>query len=64
MTTNSAEAFVRGCLCYHGHTLSIIWDKDGTIYNKGAGLTILADGQKIGHSVTLARVKGRLPTAE
>ncbi len=58
------DSFCLDNVSYHGHTLSIIWDKDGTVYKRGAGLTVLADGRKIGHCDTLARVKGRLPTAE
>ncbi len=58
------KSFCLDNVSYHGHTLSIIWDQDGTGYNQGAGLTILADGQQIGHSATLARVRGHLPAAE
>lgn len=43
---------------YRGRLLTIIWDKTGTRYNKGKGLTVFADGQKIAHSDTLARVTG------
>jgi len=58
------KSFCLDNVSYHGHTLSIIWDKDGTVYNKGAGLTVLAGGQQIGHSATLARVRVPLPAAE
>lgn len=46
---------------YHGHTLTILWDKDGTRYNRGVGLRLLADGQLIAQSGKLERITGRLP---
>ena len=46
---------------YHGHTLTIIWDKDGTRYHRGAGLIVLADGKEIAHGQKLAKLTGKLP---
>jgi hypothetical protein len=46
---------------YRGHILTIIWDKTGQRYGKGKGLTVLADGKKIAHAVSLQRVTGELP---
>jgi hypothetical protein len=46
---------------YHGRNLTIIWDKTGKRYGRGAGLHVLADGQEIARSQTLARVTGNLP---
>lgn len=39
---------------YHGHTLSIVWDRDGTHYNQGAGLQVFQDGTRIHQSSSLA----------
>lgn len=39
---------------YHGHNLTILWDKDGSRYNKGKGLNVYVDGKKVGHSPTLS----------
>jgi hypothetical protein len=36
--------------------LTILYDRSGKKYGKGAGLRILADGKEIGHSPTLQRV--------
>ena len=33
-------------VAYHGHNLTIIWDKSGTQYNQGQGLTVWVDGVK------------------
>jgi F5/8 type C domain/Trehalase len=31
---------------YHGHKLTIVYDKDGSKYNMGKGITVLVDGRK------------------
>jgi hypothetical protein len=46
---------------YHGRTLTIIWDKDGSRYRLGAGLMVLADGKEIARSQKLAKLTGKLP---
>lgn len=46
---------------YHGRTLTIVWDKDGSRYGRGVGLRVLADGEEIVHSGNLERITGRLP---
>ena len=48
-------------IAYHGHRLAIIWDRDGTRYRRGAGLTILADGRVIARAPRLGRLSARLP---
>ncbi len=41
---------------YHGHNVTVIWDKNGTRYHQGKGLRILVDGQEVGHRETLGRL--------
>jgi hypothetical protein len=41
---------------YHGHRLTILWDRDGTRYRRGAGLMVLADGRVIGRSSVLGKL--------
>ena len=43
-------------LLYHGHIVTIVWDKHGDRYHLGKGLTILVDGKKVGNSPTLNRI--------
>jgi hypothetical protein len=43
-------------ILYHGHSLTILWDKSGTRYNQGRGLRVLVDGREVGHSDTLTRL--------
>ncbi len=47
-------------LPYHGRTLTILWDRTGARYGRGAGLRVLADGREIAQGATLARVTGKL----
>ncbi|MEI7908743.1 MAG: glycosyl hydrolase family 65 protein [Verrucomicrobiota bacterium] len=46
---------------YHGHLLTIFYDKTGERYNRGKGLRVLADGKEIAASATLAKMTGVLP---
>ncbi|MEP6757019.1 MAG: glycosyl hydrolase family 65 protein [Chthonomonadales bacterium] len=52
---------------YHGHKLSILWDRDGTRYGRGAGLRVLADGKVVASRKTLGKLTFKLlalrPTA-
>jgi hypothetical protein len=46
---------------YAGHVVTIVWDRTGNRYGRGAGLRVLADGREIAHAPGLERVQGRLP---
>ena len=48
-------------VAYHGHSLTILWDKTGEKYAKGKGLHVFADGHEIANSETLGRVTAPLP---
>ena len=41
---------------YHGHDLTILWDKDGSKYHAGKGLQIYVDGKLKGQRNTLGRL--------
>jgi hypothetical protein len=45
-------------LRYHGRELTILWDRDGSRYGVGAGLTAWVDGRRVLHAPTLAPVSG------
>lgn len=45
---------------YHGHDLSIVWDRDGSRYHRGRGLSIIADGRVIANRPTPGRLVARL----
>jgi hypothetical protein len=48
-------------VAYRGHRLSILWDRDGSRYGRGAGLRVLAGGKEIAASPRLGRLEARLP---
>ena len=45
---------------YKGHTLTIIWDKDGQHYHQGRGLLLLVDGKLAAHRTDLGRMEYKL----
>jgi hypothetical protein len=45
---------------YHGRTLAVIWDADGSRYGRGAGLQLFADGRRLAQSVRLDRIEADL----
>ncbi len=48
---------------YHGHNLSVLYDKNGRKYHQGAGLTVYVDGKRVAKSAVLQKLKVNLPTA-
>ena len=58
--TGTWDYFCLDRVPYHGRTLTILWDKTGEHYHKGAGLRVLADGKEIAHEDELKRVMGTL----
>lgn len=57
---NAWDYFCLDKVFYHGHYLTIVWDKYGTKYNLGKGLIVLCDGKQIARSETLSKVIGNL----
>jgi len=48
-------------LPYHGSKVSIIWDKDGSRYQQGAGLQILVNGKKAASATKLQKLQAKVP---
>ena len=46
---------------YHGHRVSVLWDRDGSRYHRGAGLTLLVDGRVAGRTPRVERLKIPIP---
>jgi len=44
---------------YHGHILTILWDKTGTHFGRGQGLRVYSDDREIARAAALRRVTGR-----
>ncbi|HEY3783581.1 MAG TPA: family 43 glycosylhydrolase [Fimbriimonadaceae bacterium] len=45
---------------YHGHTLSVMWDADGSHYGKGSGFTLYLDNVKVAHRADLGELNASL----
>ena len=48
---------------YHGRELTVLWDKDGRRFGRGAGLRVFADGREVAAAPTLQRLTGKLDSA-
>ena len=46
---------------YHDHILTVVWDEDGTRYNRGKGFMIFVDTKLVSVTSTLQRVSIELP---
>lgn len=47
LVDNSIDYFYLSDIHYHGHKLSVIYDKDGNKYNTGKGLSVFVDGKRV-----------------
>ena len=62
-----ADAWDWFCLdgvCYHGRWVTIVWDRTGQRYGRGAGLSLWADGRQLARSPDLQPLSGELPQVE
>lgn len=50
------DYFALDDILYHGYHVSIVWDRDGSHYGRGAGLSLFADGRRIGHAPRVQRL--------
>jgi len=50
-------------LPYHGHLLTILYDRTGTRYHRGKGFQVLCDGRVIAHADELQDLSGMLTTS-
>ena len=41
---------------YHGHNITIVWDRDGVRYHMGKGLRVLVDGKCVGQRKDLGKL--------
>jgi predicted GH43/DUF377 family glycosyl hydrolase len=45
---------------YHGHSLTVLWDRTGRHYGHGKGMLLLADGKPLAHRADLGRLTASL----
>jgi hypothetical protein len=48
-------------VAYHGHDLTILWDRNGTRYEKGAGLAVLLDGREVARRREMGEIRVAIP---
>ena len=58
------EYFCLDNVLYHGHLITILYDKTGKKYKKGQGLRVFADGNEIAYSEKICRLTAKLPSSE
>ncbi len=58
---DSWDFFTLDDVYYHGHTLSVIWDKTGNKYKKGKGLSLWIDGKKAASVPAIERMVVAVP---
>jgi hypothetical protein len=48
---------------YHGRLVSILWDRNGQKFGRGAGFTVYLDGRQAARRDTIGRLTVRLTQA-
>ncbi len=48
---------------YHGRLVSVVWDRDGTHYRRGKGLTLFVDGKPVANAPALGLLEGKITAA-
>jgi hypothetical protein len=48
---------------YHGRTVSVVWDRDGSRYGRGAGLALYVDGRRVAVRRDVGRLTGKIGAA-
>lgn len=55
------DYFVLEDVNYHGHSISIVWDRTGNKYNQGKGFQLISDGVTIASASDIGELKAYLP---
>ncbi len=58
---NAWDWFCLDNVLYRGRTITVIWDRTGEKYGRGAGFHVLSDGRRIAHTDALTRIIVPLP---
>jgi len=62
LVSNQWQWFALDGLPYHGHLLTVYYDKTGTRYHRGVGLHVWCDGVEVASEPTIAPLTVNLPT--
>lgn len=55
------DYFILEDVNYHGHSITIVWDRTGNKYNQGKGFQLISDGVTIASASTIKELKVYLP---
>ena len=58
------DYFCADGIWYHGHDLTVLWDKTGERYHRGSGLQVFLDGELVASSAALKKVEISIPSAK
>jgi len=64
LVSNQWQWFALDGLPYHGHLLTVYYDKTGTRYHRGTGFHVLYDGKEVASARTPAPITIQLPAAQ
>lgn len=53
LTPSTWDHFAAENVPYHGHNVTVLWDRDGKHYGQGAGMRLYVDGRLVQRSATL-----------
>jgi hypothetical protein len=55
------DYFILEDVHYHGHNITVLWDKTGKKYNRGQGFQLLSEGKTIASANDIKELKAYLP---
>ena len=61
LVDSTIQYFCLEDVSYHGHNITVLFDRDGKKYSMGKGLSVFVDGRKIAGPVRLEKLKVRIP---
>lgn len=64
LPTDAWDWFCLDRVLYHGHDLTILWDRTGARYGRGVGLSVWVDGLEVARRADLGPVTAKLPGDE
>ncbi|KAF5586119.1 coagulation factor 5 8 type domain-containing protein [Fusarium pseudoanthophilum] len=57
LTPSEWDYFAVENVAYHGHSITVLWDRTGSVYDRGEGLKVYVDGQLAGSRETIGLIK-------
>ncbi|PCD24557.1 hypothetical protein AU210_013676 [Fusarium oxysporum f. sp. radicis-cucumerinum] len=57
LTPSNWDYFAVENIAYYGHSITVLWDRTGSVYDRGEGLRVYLDGQLVGSRRTIGLIK-------